>query len=153
MLRKAKLADAEEIHHLITVYARDRVLLPRSLSEICENIRDFYVFEENDRLNACGALHMIWKDLAEIKSLAVLEAAQRRGIGTRIVRACLDEACELAVPRVFVLTYRPGFFERFGFARVPKEKFPQKIWNECIKCPNFPDCDEVALEIAIKTSL
>lgn len=151
MLRKAKLQDAESIHRLIMAYARRKLLLPRSLSEICENIRDFFIHEENGIVTGCGALHMVWKDLAEIKSLAVEEGFHGRGIGTQIAEACLEEARELSVPRVFVLSYRPEFFERMGFRRVPKEKFPQKIWNECVKCPDFPDCKEVALEIAFKT--
>ncbi len=151
MLKKAKLEDAESIHRLVMAYARHKLLLPRSLSEICENIRDFLVYEENGSVTGCGALHTFWKDLAEVKSLAVAENSHGRGIGTKIVGACLEEARNLGVPRVFVLTYRPEFFERMGFKQVPKEKFPQKIWNECVKCPHFPNCKEVALEKEITT--
>jgi len=91
------------------------------------------------------ALHVSWLDLAEIKSLAVAEGNQKEGVGARLVEACLKEAKELGIPTVFCLTYKPGFFEKFGFSQIDKMELPRKVWTECYRCSKFPDCDEVAL--------
>jgi len=115
------------------------------MGDIYDNIRDFYVCEENGEVVGCGALHVVWEDLAEVKSLAVRLDHQRRGIATEIVKRCLEEMDSLGLRRVFVLTYRPGFFKRFGFHPIGKEKLPHKVWAECIRCPQFPDCKEEAL--------
>jgi len=144
-IEKATIQDAARIHRMINDFARQGKMLPRSLSEIYENIRDFYVIRENNRVIACGALHVIWEDLAEVKSLAVTQDHQKQGWGEKLVRKCLDEASVLGIPRVFCLTYTPDFFSKCGFKKVPKEELPQKIWGECFKCPKFPDCDETAL--------
>jgi len=146
VIRKATLRDAESIHRLIRHYAERRFLLPRTLGQVCENLRDFFVCDKAGRIVGCGALHL-WSDLAEIRSLAVIESEWRRGIGTALVRACLEEARSLGVGRVFVLTYQPEFFERLGFRRTPKEGFPHKIWADCVNCPDFPNCGEVALRL------
>ncbi len=144
-LEKARINDVIQIHQLIGYFADKDVMLPRSLSEIYESIRDYFVIKEGERLIACVALHVSWSDLAEIKSLAVTEGNQREGIGAQLVKACLGEAEELGVPSVFCLTYRPGFFEKLGFSQVDKMELPRKVWTECYGCPKFPDCDEVAL--------
>ena len=120
-------------------------MLPRSLSELYENIRDFFVFIQDDTLVGCAALHIFWKDLAEIKSVAVLETTQRKGIGRKLVRVCIREARKLRIAKMFVLTYVPEFFEKCGFRRVEKETLPHKIWSECVKCHKFPDCGEIPL--------
>ena len=120
-------------------------MLARPLSEIYENIRDYFVVREGDKVLACVALHVIWEDLAEVKSLAVAESGQRRGVGSQLVKACLEEAKELGLNTVFCLTYKPAFFERTGFAQIDKGELPQKVWTECFRCPKFPNCDEVAL--------
>jgi len=133
------------MHQLINYFAGKDEMLARPLSEIYENIRDYFVVKEGERLLACAALHVIWSDLAEVKSLAVAEDSQKQGIGAQLVVACLNEARELGMPTVFCLTYRPGFFERFGFSQVDKAELPRKVWVECYRCPKFPDCDEVAL--------
>ncbi len=144
-LEKARINDVIQIHQLIDYFADRDVMLARSLSEIYESIRDYFVIKEGERLIACVALHVSWSDLAEIKSLAVTESNQRGGIGAQLVKACLEEAEELGVPTVFCLTYRPGFFEKLGFSQVDKMELPRKIWTECYVCPKFPDCDEIAL--------
>jgi len=149
VVRKPEVEEAPAIHDLIESYAEERLLLPRPLGEIYENLRDFYVCALDSEIVGCGALHL-WSDLAEIRSLAVTRGCQKRGIGTRIVEACLQEARRLHVREVFVLTFQPAFFERLGFRRVPKERFPHKIWNECVKCPHFPDCGEVALSVDVR---
>ena len=144
VLRKPTLKDAPGIQRLIQHYAQRQVLLPRTLGQVCESLRDFSVCEKDGEIVGCGALHL-WSDLAEIRSLAVAEAHWRHGIGSDIARACLDEARALGAAQVFVLTYQPEFFERFGFRRVGKEKFPHKIWADCANCPHFPNCAETAL--------
>ena len=120
-------------------------MLARSLSEIYENIRDYFVLRQGERVIACAALHISWADLAEIKSVAVAEDSHRQGLGAQLVEACLKEAKALGIPTVFCLTYQPTFFETFGFRQVDKIELPRKIWTECYRCPKFPDCDEVAL--------
>lgn len=142
-LRKANLKDAQNIQALVRVFAKKNLMLPRSLNQIYENIRDFWVLEEGDLIIACGALHPLWGDMAEIKSLAVGEDYRKEGLGRKIVEACLGECRSLEVKKVFALTFVPGFFERLGFARGDKDSMPHKIWTECINCPHFPDCDEV----------
>ncbi len=150
VIRKAKLKDAGEIYNLINHYAKEGILLPRSLNSIYENIRDFLVCEENGRLIGCAALHIVWEDLAEIKSLAVSEEHKGKGIGTMLVEECLKEAEELGVKRVFVLTYAQDFFSKLNFEEVEKIKLPHKVWGECINCVKFPSCDEIAMWIDIE---
>lgn len=145
MLRKATIDDIEKIYKLINDFAAKNVMLPRSLSELYENIRDFFVFVQDDTLVGCAALHIFWKDLAEIKSVAVLESSQRHEIGNKLVRVCIREARKLRIAKMFVLTYVPEFFEKCGFRRVEKETLPHKIWSECVKCHKFPDCGEIPL--------
>jgi len=149
ILRKAKIEDVEKIHKIINVFAAKDEMLPRSLSELYENIRDFFVYIQgkNEELVGCAALHIFWKDLAEIKSLAVKKTHQRKGIGKKLVLACIREARDLHIAKMFVLTYTPDFFEKCGFNRIDKKELPQKIWSECVKCHKFPDCGEVPLII------
>ncbi|MFC1957962.1 N-acetyltransferase [Chloroflexota bacterium] len=144
-VEKAKISDAPQMHKLINDFANKGEMLARPLSEIYENIRDYFVIREDERVIACAALHVNWSDLAEVKSVAVAEDNQRQGVGDRLMEACLEEAKELGIPTVFCLTYKPAFFERFGFLQVDKMELPQKVWNECYRCPKFPNCDEVAL--------
>ncbi len=145
MLRKATVSDVETMRHLINNYAKQELMLARSLSELYEHIRDFYVYEENDEILACCALHVIWEDLAEVLSLAVDPEYSKRGIGSELLNVCIDEGRKLGVKNVFTLTYAPEFFEKNGFSRVEKTSLPHKIWIGCIKCPKFPECDEIAL--------
>jgi amino-acid N-acetyltransferase len=145
MIRKAKLNDIKEIQRLIKLYAPKGGILPRSLSELYDHLRDFFVFVRNRKVIGICALHICWEDLAEIRSLAVEEEDQKRGIGAKLVKACLEESKSLGVKRVFALTYQPEFFERLGFKRVDKTVLPHKIWTDCLKCVKFPDCDETAL--------
>jgi len=133
------------MHQLINSFADKGEMLARSLSELYENIRDYFVVKQGERVIACAALHVSWSDLAEIKSLAVAEDSQEQGIGGQLVEACLREASELGIATVFCLTYKPGFFEQFGFSQLDKMELPRKVWTECYRCPKFPDCDEVAL--------
>jgi len=142
---KAMVSDVAQMHKLINSFAGKGEMLARSLSEIYENIRDYFVIRQGERVIACVALHVSWSDLAEVKSLAVADDSQQQGIGAQLVEACLKEAKELGIPTVFCLTYKPAFFEKCGFSRVDRAGLPRKIWGECYRCPKFPDCDEVAL--------
>ena len=144
-MEKARIKDVPQMHQLINYFAGKELMLPRPLSEIYENIRDYFVVRQGEQVIACGALHVSWSDLAEIKSVAVAEESQQRRIGAQLVEACLDEARGLGIPTVFCLTYQPAFFEKFGFSQVDKMELPRKVWSECYSCPKFPDCDEVAL--------
>lgn len=144
-IRKAKIQDINQIQSLINYFAKQDLMLPRSLNELYENLRDFWVAEENKKIVGCSALHISWDDLAEIKSLAVAKSRQKKGLGKDLVEACLSEAIQLGAKQIFVLTYKPDFFKRFGFKRVGTKSLPHKIWAECINCCKFPDCQEIAL--------
>ncbi len=145
MIRKAKLGDVKEIQRLIKIYAGRGEILPRSLSDLYDNLRDFFVYTRNRRIAGVCALHICWENLAEIRSLVVQEEARRKGIGVKLVKACLDEADALGLEKVFALTYQPAFFEKMGFRKVDKSVLPQKIWTDCLQCVKFPDCTEIAM--------
>jgi len=145
MIRKAKLEDAEAIKHLIEEGAKDGEVLPRSLNEIYENLRDFWVCEFEGKVVGCCALHIVWSDLAEVKSLSVSAPYRGRGFGRELVEACINEAREMGIPKIFVLTDIPDFFEKIGFEGIDKAGLPHKIWGECVRCVKFPDCPAVAL--------
>ena len=148
MLRKAQIQDVRSVHQILSHYANQTLLLPRSLSELYDHLRDFYVIEDSEEkgslLGVCG-LNICWEGLGEIRALAVVEQNRKIGLGSRLVEACLSEATELGLSRVFVLTLIKGFFARFGFKEVEKSLLPHKIWADCVKCPKFPDCDEIAM--------
>jgi amino-acid N-acetyltransferase len=148
-IRKATVSDVPKIRELITFYASKNLMLPRSLQEIYECVRDYWVCEKTAGVIGCAALHVNWEDLAEVRSLAVAEKEHGRGIGTRLVKRCIREAKDLGIKRLFALTYVPAFFEKHGFRLCPKEDLPRKIWAECVRCPKFPDCDEIALALDI----
>ena len=145
MIRKANVDDVKKIQALISYYADRDQMLPRSLNELYENIRDFYIWQEGKKVWGVCALHVDWEDLAEIKSLAVAKSKANKGIGSKLLAKCLDEARTLKVKKVFALTYVPEFFERFGFRLVDTKELPHKIWSECIKCVHFPGCGEHAM--------
>jgi amino-acid N-acetyltransferase len=142
---RARVSDGSSIHRLISHFADKGEILPRALSEIYDGIRDYFVVRKGDRVIACAALQVTWVDLAEIRSLAVDEQEQNQSIGSLLTQACLEEAKELGIPRVFCLVRKPAFFERHGFQLIDRAELPQKVWAECYRCPKFPNCDEVAL--------
>ena len=144
-VEKATISDATQIHKLINHFANRGEMLPRPLSEIYENIRDYFVIRQSEHVIACAALHVNWEDLAEIKSVAVSEDYHKLGLGDLMVDACLKEADELGIATVFCLTYAPDFFAKCGFILAEKTKLPHKVWGECYRCPKFPNCDESAL--------
>jgi amino-acid N-acetyltransferase len=145
-LVRASVADAKAICDLVNTFARKGEMLPRTMSEVYQNLRDFYVVRDGDGVTvACGGLHILWEDLAEIKSLAVREDMQGQGLGQRIVEACVSEARALGLQTAFALTYRPGFFEKLGFTQADVMTLPRKVWGECYRCPKFPGCNEIAM--------
>lgn len=149
-IRKAIIGDIKDIHRLLNHYADQGLLLPRSLSELYDHLRDYVVLVADDHMHlihgVCG-LRICWEDLAEIKSLAVSEDRQGKGSGPRLVETCLQESRSLGIKKVFTLTYVPDFFIKLGFREVEKSVLPNKIWADCLNCPKFPDCDEIALMI------
>jgi amino-acid N-acetyltransferase len=146
MIRDAKIKDVKEIHSLLKHFAAEGLLLARSISSLYDQLRDFVVYvDERDTILGVCAFHIIWEDLAEVRSLAVTEEAQKQGIGAQLVQHCLLEAEKFGIERVFALTYQADFFRKQGFTDIDKKELPHKIWGDCIHCPMFPDCDEEAL--------
>ncbi|MGD0584780.1 MAG: N-acetyltransferase [Oryzomonas sp.] len=145
MIRKAQISDVKDIQKLLMKYASQGEMLSRSLSELFESLRDFYVFADDGTLLGTAALHIVWDDLAEVRSVAVAEEAGGKGIGSQLVLACISEARLIGLKRIFCLTYKPDFFAKLGFRLVDKSELPHKVWGDCIKCVKFPDCDENAM--------
>ena len=149
-IRSATVNDAKRIHTAVNGYAAEGLMLPRSISAIYDSIPFYFIAECGGAFAGCAALQVIWEDLAEIRSLAVLKDFTGRGAGTTLTRTCLDYAKELAVKRIFVLTYIPEFFKKLGFVDVSKDTLPHKVWAACVNCPKFPECGEVPLIKALE---
>jgi len=147
MIRKVWISDVKEIYKLLSNFSDRGEILPRSLSEIYDNLRDYCIYCQGEQEAIVGtcAVHVSWEDLAEIRSLAVEDRFTKSGIGRKLVESCIAEARELGIHRVFVLTYKKEFFEKLGFHLVDKASLPHKIWADCLKCVKFPDCDETAM--------
>ena len=147
LYRKPTFADVDEIHDLIAGYAAKGVMLPKPHSTLYETLQEFVVAEEvaSKKIVGVGALHLTWNELAEVRSMAVHEDFSRKGIGSQIVKILLEEGRAVGVKEFFTLTYRPDFFRSLGFTITTKESLPHKIWKECIECPKFPNCDEIAM--------
>lgn len=147
MIRKATIKDIKAIHSLLHQYGLKGELLPRPLSVLYDHVRDFtvYVDDKGDSVLGCCALQFCWDDLAEIRSLAVHPEHLGERIGSKLVEHVLTEAKSFEIQKVFALTYRPGFFEQFGFQQIDRSELPIKIWADCITCLKFPDCDEIAM--------
>jgi amino-acid N-acetyltransferase len=145
IIRKATVKDIPAIKNIIDIYAKQEMMLPRSLSELYEFTRSFCVCEIDNEIIGCCALHVSWEDMAEVMSFAVRSEYRDQGIGTKLVNVSLKEAKELGISNVFTLTYAVPFFEKMGFKEIDKQELPHKIWSGCIKCPKFPNCDEVAM--------
>jgi amino-acid N-acetyltransferase len=147
LIRKARIGDIKKIHKLLSAYTTEGTVLPRSLSELYDQLRDFFVCLDpaDGSITGTCAMHICWERIAEIRSLAVVDDRQRAGIGSALVNACIREARQLEVDQIFVLTYAVKFFRKFGFKKVDKSVLPHKVWSDCMKCVKFPDCDEEAL--------
>jgi len=145
-IRKAVLADAQPILELVNELALRQIMLPRSPGSVIENIRDFVIAEEGGRFVGCGALHVVWADLAEIRSIAVAPEQQKRGFGRLMAERLIEEARELGVARLFAFTYSPGFFGKLDFEVVEHASLPHKVFGDCRNCPKFLACDEIAMQ-------
>ena len=147
MIRKAAISDIKSIHRLLQEYGKRGELLPRPLSRLYDHVRDFnvYVDPKTETVLGCCALQFCWEDLAEVRSVAVHPDHVKQKIGTQLVEAAIYEARQFKIKQLFVLTYRPGFFEKFGFSVIDRADLPLKIWTDCILCVKFPDCDETAM--------
>ncbi len=151
------MGDVQQIVTLINSYAEKGEMLYRSQSQVLQQVRNYFVAAKDgeekdspDLILACGSLDITWNDLAELRSLAVSESAQGRGLGSLVVEALMDDALELGLKHVFALTYKPHFFERLGFKTIDKQQLPHKVWSICIDCLKFPVCDEVAIQIEVE---
>jgi N-acetylglutamate synthase-like GNAT family acetyltransferase len=143
--RKAILPDAPDIHRLISQYTSDGTLLPRTLQEICENVRDFIVVEERGKVIACAALHFYGLSLAEVRSVTVDKSAQGREVGKKLVQGLIAESKNHHIDRVFLFTRVPDFFGKMGFVTVPHHILPEKVHKDCLACPRRDNCDEIAM--------
>jgi len=143
--RKPTFDDIEAIYELVNKYANDGVMLARSRNTLYETLRDMVVAEADGEIVGVGGLHIIWNELAEVRTMAVAPTAIRQGIGKKIVELLIEEGRKLGVKQVFTLTYKPGFFKTLDFEEITKEQLPHKVWKECIDCPKFPNCDETAM--------
>jgi len=149
MIRKANINDIKTIHGFLQDYGKKGELLPRPLSELYDHLRDFSVYVDNnegkEKVLGCCALQFCWAALAEIRSLAVHPDCLGKKIGSQLAEAALAEAKSIKKKKVFTLTYRPEFFEKYGFVKIPRSDLPLKIWGDCLLCIKFPDCDEIAM--------
>ena len=149
-IRSAGVNDAGEILRLVNELAIQQILLPRSPASVIENIRDFHVVEVDGRFAGCAALHVVWSDLGEIRSLAVDPQHQKLGLGRQLVDSVVAEANGMGIPRLFAFTYVQGFFEKMGFRVVQHGDLPHKVFNDCLHCPKFTACDEIAMERVLR---
>lgn len=144
-IRKPKATEMSELKRLIDAASATGALLPRSLVELCEHMRDFFVYIDEDGVGGCCALHIDAPDLAEIRSLALREDLRGRGYGAKLLAACIEEARALGIRRVYALTRIPDFFLKYGFTPIDMHELPHKVFKDCVRCHLFPDCDEAAL--------
>ncbi len=156
VLRKALMCDVKALYNLFSEYSKAGEMLPRSMSDIYEHLRDFYIaeiehFDEEDSSEIVGAcaLTIVWENLAEIRSLAVKKPYTRKLIGTELITKCIEEARFFKITRIFALTYKSQFFQKSGFKIIDKSELPHKIWSDCINCVKFPDCDETAVMLEL----
>lgn len=147
--RNATVKDVEAIHSLISHYAQSDKMLFRSKAYIFDNLQRFSVAEADGKVVGCCALQVIWADLAEIKSLAVADGYQNKGVGKTLIEKTVEQAKNLGIKKVFALTLEPAFFEKLGFAIVNTEMLPMKVWSDCAKCPKQDNCDEIAVELVL----
>lgn len=159
VIQKAQIRDVEEILQLINGYASSNLMLPRGPQYLYENIRDFAIAsDENvpvytltdtkEVLNlivACGSLHVLWEDIAEVRALAIHPDYQHLGLGSNIVEYMKKEARQIGIHRLFTFTMTEDFFKTLGFHKINRKELPPKVWGECSRCPKYFQCDEVGM--------
>ena len=143
-IREATVLDVDTIVKLINNHAEKGLMLPKTPYKVFSAIQNFFVVEENNNVIGCVSLSVIWRDLCEICSLAVVDKHKLRGIGKILVEECIKKAKELKIPKIIALTYQDKFFEKLNFTLVDKDQFPRKLWRECLECPKLEECDEMA---------
>jgi amino-acid N-acetyltransferase len=144
-IRAARLTDIPALLELINAYASGGIMLPRTEFEMAENIRDFLVAIDDGRLAGCGALHFYTPYSGEVRSLAVDPGLKTKGIGRIIVEALEAEARANELHSMFAFTYVDGFFRKLGFEEIDRGELPLKAWKDCLRCPKFQACDEIAM--------
>lgn len=149
LLRRARVADVLGMQRVINRFAERDEMLPRALHELYENIRDFFVIEDDGEIVGCAAVHVNWANLAEVKSVAVAAHCQRKGYGRQLITACIEDARTLGVSTLFCLTYQPEFFKSLGFQLSDRSSLPRKVWSECVRCPKFSNCTEIAMTMQV----
>jgi amino-acid N-acetyltransferase len=149
-IRKAELRDVPTLYQMINHYAERRVVLPRPLVELYENVWEFTVAEEDGVIVGCGALRFYSAELAELRSLCIAPGVTNRGLGRALSERVLDEAERYGLKTVFALTLAPQFFGRLGFREIPRERFPTKVWRDCLTCPKYFQCDEKAMVLDLE---
>lgn len=148
--RPATFDDVESMHKILNDYAKEGLMLPRARNSIYENLREYIVAEVDGNTIGIGALHFVWDRLGEIRSLAIVPGYKKLGVGKKIVEFLEQEGLARGVTMFFTLTYQPVFFEKCGYELTPKEELSPKVWKECVHCPQYPTCDEIALVKHIK---
>ncbi|WP_046179373.1 N-acetyltransferase [Domibacillus tundrae] len=146
-VRKAVLADVEQVFELVNHYANEGLMLPRTKDSLVLNLQSIFIAEEEGEILGIASLAILGHDLAEIRSLGVKENAKGRGIGKMLVERVVEETKLIGIPKLISLTYQVVFFEKCGFEVIQKTEMPQKVWTDCIHCPKFPSCDEIAMAI------
>jgi len=149
MITRPKIDEGKSIQQLVNLHAAGGLLIPLSLHEVYERIREFFIYKIEDKIAGVASLHVVWEDLAELRSMSVHPDYQHQGIGKALALRCIEEGRELCIKKIFLLTYKKEFFEKVGFQLVDKSELPQKVWSDCIKCVKFPDCDEVAMSLTL----
>jgi amino-acid N-acetyltransferase len=151
-VRKARIADVSAMHAMINLYAEKQLMLPKAHLQLYETLRDYSVavdVGDDSSVLGCGSLHLYWEDLAEIRAVAVLPGLVHKGVGSQIVEALIEEGKSYGLEQIFVFTYVPAFFSRFGFVQVEHRSMPLKVFNECFHCPKFNTCDELAMVLQL----
>jgi amino-acid N-acetyltransferase len=149
MIRPATVHDVPRISEIINSHAELGRMLFKSYAQLYESLRDFAVYERDGQVLGCTALAIIWADLAEVRSLAVDDAARGQGIGRKLTEWCIAEARRLQIRRLMSLTYEQAFFEKLGFVVVDKDTLPLKVWSDCVRCPKRDGCDEIAMVLTL----
>lgn len=144
-IRKARMQDISAMARLINSYANNGIMLPRNELDLAEGVRDFTVAEIDGKLAGCAALHFYTPIAGEVRSLAVSPEHKGAGVGRLLVEALEREARECDLATLFAFTYVPGFFIKLGFDQVDRSVLPLKAWKDCLSCPKFQNCDEIAM--------
>lgn len=144
LIRDATVEDVDAIVNLINYHAAKGLMLPKTPYKVYSTIQNFFVAEMDSKIVGCVSLNVLWKDIAEICSLAVDNNYFGRGIGRLLITECIKKAKKIKVEKLIALTYQDTFFEKMGFKLTEKDKFPRKLWRECLECPKLEVCDEKA---------